>query len=146
MIIPHKYDFLIVGSSLFGATFAHFAYKAGKRYLVIDKCPHVGGNVYCKNIARINIHMYGMHIFHTSNKEVWDFVNGIVPFNRYMNSPIANFRDEIYTLHFNMNKFRAMWGISTPLEAQKIIAEQRREKHRSSYGECKSRAILKNRP
>lgn len=121
------FDYLIVGSGLYGATFAHLAHKAGKRCLVIDKRQHLGGNIYCEDIAGIQVHEYGAHIFHTSNKKVWDFVNGIVPFNRYTNSPIANFRGELYNLPFNMNTFHAMWGVRTPLEAQKIIAKQRRE-------------------
>ena len=124
------YDYLIVGTGLFGATFAHFAHKAGKRCLVIDKRPHLGGNVYCENIAGINVHKYGAHIFHTSNKKVWDFVNAIVPFNRYTNSPVANYRGCLYNLPFNMNTFHQMWGVKTPDEAQKIIAEQKKEAER----------------
>ena len=123
----HKLDFLIVGSGLYGATFAHMARKAGKRCLVIDKRSHLGGNVYCENINGINVHKYGAHIFHTSNKEVWDFVNAIVPFNRYTNSPIANYQGELYNLPFNMNTFHQMWGVVTPQEAQEIIDEQRAE-------------------
>ncbi len=121
------FDHLIVGSGLFGATFAHQARKAGKRCLVIDKRPHLGGNVYCENVRGINVHKYGAHIFHTSNKEVWDFVNGIVPFNRYTNSPVANYRGELYNLPFNMNTFHQMWGVVTPEEAQRKIEEQRAE-------------------
>ncbi len=119
------YDFLIVGSGLFGATFAYFARKRGKRCLVIDKRPQLGGNVYCENIEGINVHKYGAHIFHTSSKEVWDFVNSIVPFNRYTNSPIANYHGKLYNLPFNMNTFHQMWGVTTPEEAMAKIAEQR---------------------
>ncbi len=122
-----KYDYLIVGSGLFGATFAHLAHKAGKRCLVIDKRPHLGGNVYCEDIEGIHVHKYGAHIFHTSNREVWDFVNGIVPFNRYTNSPVANFRGELYNLPFNMNTFHQMWGVVTPEQARSKIEEQRTE-------------------
>ena len=100
-----KYDYLIVGSGLFGATFAHLAHKQGKTCLVIDKRPHLGGNIYCENIEGINVHKYGAHIFHTSNKEVWDFVNAIVEFNRYTNSPVANYKGKLYNLPFNMNTF-----------------------------------------
>lgn len=122
-----KYDYLIVGSGLFGATFAYFAHKQGKKCLVIDKRPQLGGNVYCENIEGINVHKYGAHIFHTSNKEVWDFVNSIVPFNRYTNSPVANFHGKLYNLPFNMNTFSEMWGVKTPAEAQAKIDEQRAE-------------------
>lgn len=119
------YDYLIVGSGLFGATFAHFAHKQGKRCLVIDKRPQLGGNVYCENIGGINVHKYGAHIFHTSNKWVWDFVNSIVPFNRYTNSPVANYKGKLYNLPFNMNTFYQMWGVTTPEEAQAKLDEQR---------------------
>ena len=118
------YDFLIVGSGLFGATFAYCAKQAGKRSLVIDKRPHLGGNVYCESIEGINVHKYGAHILHTSNKEVWDFVNSIVPFNRYTNSPIANYKGELYSLPFNMYTFNRMWGVVTPDEAAKKINER----------------------
>lgn len=121
------YDYLIVGSGLFGATFAFKAYKAGKRCLVIDKRHHLGGNVYCEKIEDINVHKYGAHIFHTSNKDVWDFVNRIVPFNRYTNSPIANFKGKLFNLPFNMNTFNQMWGVSTPIEANKKLNEQKEE-------------------
>lgn len=121
------YDYLIVGAGLYGATFAHLAHKTGKRCLVIDKRLHRGGNIYCENIQGINVHKYGAHIFHTSNKKIWDFVNDIVPFNRYTNSPIANYRGELYNLPFNMNTFHQMWGVITPEEAQAILAEQRIE-------------------
>lgn len=121
------YDYLIVGSGLFGATYAYLANKAGKKCLVIDKRPHLGGNVYCENIEGINVHKYGAHIFHTSNKDVWEFVNSIVEFNRYTNSPIANYKGEIYNLPFNMNTFCRMWpDVHTPAEAQARIDEQRK--------------------
>ena len=120
-----KYDYLIVGSGLFGATFAYMAKQRGKKCLVIDKRRNLGGNLYCENIEGINVHKYGAHIFHTSNKKVWDFVNSIVEFNRYTNSPIANFRDELYSLPFNMNTFYQIWGVKTPKEAKEKIEEQR---------------------
>lgn len=120
-------SFLIVGSGLFGATFAYRAKKAGKRCLVIDKPHHLGGNIYCENIQGINVHKHGAHIFHTSNKEIWDFVNDIVPFNRYTDSPITNYRGELYNLPFNMNTFHQIWGIIFPEEAQAIIDEHRAE-------------------
>lgn len=122
-----KYDYLIVGSGLFGATFAHLATRQGKKCLVIDKRQHLGGNVYCEEIEGINVHKYGAHIFHTSNKEVWDFVNSIVPFNRYTNSPVARYGGRLYNLPFNMNTFYQMWGVTTPGEAQAKLDEQRRE-------------------
>lgn len=122
-----KYDYLIVGSGLFGATFAYFAKKQGKRCIVIDKRPQLGGNVYCENIEGINVHKYGAHIFHTSNKEVWDFVNSIVEFNRFTNSPVANYKGKLYNLPFNMNTFYQMWGVTTPAEAAAKIEEQKAE-------------------
>lgn len=123
-----KYDYLIVGSGLYGATFAHQVKKVGKRCLVIDKRPHLGGNVYCENIEGINVHKYGAHIFHTSNKQVWDFVNSIVEFNRYTNSPIANYKGELFNLPFNMNTFSKMWpDVHTPKEALAKIDEQKAE-------------------
>lgn len=122
-----QYDYLIVGSGLFGSTFAYFAQRAGKKCLVIDKRPQLGGNLYCENIERINVHKYGAHIFHTSNKQVWDFVNSIVEFNRYTNSPVANYRGKLYNLPFNMNTFYQMWGVTTPEEAQAKLEEQREE-------------------
>ena len=121
------YDYLIVGSGLFGATFAHLATKQGKNCLVIDKRPHLGGNVYCESIEGINVHKYGAHIFHTNNKEVWDFVNSIVEFNRYTNSPVANYNGKFYNLPFNMNTFHQMWGVKTPEEAKAKIEEQKAE-------------------
>ena len=122
-----KYDYLIIGAGLFGATFAYKAKQAGKTCLVIDKRPHLGGNVYCENIEGINVHKYGAHIFHTSNKEVWDFVNSIVPFNRYTNSPVVNYKGKLYNLPFNMNTFYQMWGVTTPEEAKAKIEEQKAE-------------------
>ena len=122
-----KYDYLIVGSGLYGATFAHLAHKQGKKCLVIDKRAHLGGNIYCENIEGINVHKYGAHIFHTSNKKVWKFVNSIVEFNRYTNSPVANYQGKLYNLPFNMNTFYQMWGVTTPEEAQAKIDEQKAE-------------------
>ena len=122
-----EYDYLIVGTGIYGATFACMAYRQGKRCLVIDKRNHLGGNVYCENIEGINVHKYGAHIFHTSNKKVWDFANSIVEFNRYTNSPIANYKGRQYNLPFNMNTFYQMWGVLTPAEAQAKIEEQRQE-------------------
>ena len=122
-----KYDYLIVGSGLFGATFAYLAKKAGKKCLVIDKRPHLGGNVYCEKVEGINVHQYGAHIFHTSNKKVWDFVNSIVEFNRYTNCPVANYNGKLYNLPFNMNTFYQMWGVLTPEEAKAKIEEQKKE-------------------
>ena len=125
--MKHRYDYLIVGSGLFGATFAYRARQAGKRCLVIDKRPQLGGNVYCERIEHINVHKYGAHIFHTSNKKVWDFVNGIVEFNRYTNCPVANYKGELYNLPFHMNTFCQMWGVRTPEEAKAKIEEQKAE-------------------
>ncbi len=122
-----KFDYFIVGSGLFGATFANRAFKAGKKCLVIDKRLHLGGNVYCENVEGINVHKYGAHIFHTNNKLVWDFVNSIVEFNRYTNSPVANYKGKLYNLPFNMNTFYQMWGVTTPAEAQAKIEEQKAE-------------------
>lgn len=120
-----KYDYLIVGSGLFGATFAYLAKQVGKECLVIDKRSHIGGNVYCENIEGINIHKYGAHIFHTSDKEIWDFVNSLVEFNRYTNCPIANYEGKLFNLPFNMNTFYQMWGVKTPEEAQAKLEDQR---------------------
>lgn len=123
-----KYDYLIVGAGLFGATFAYLAHKQGKHCLVIDKRPHTGGNIHCQEIEGINVHKYGAHIFHTSDKEIWDFVNSIVPFNRYTNCPVALAPNgRLYNLPFNMNTFYQMWGAKTPEEAQAKLEEQRRE-------------------
>ncbi|MED2036686.1 MULTISPECIES: UDP-galactopyranose mutase [Bacillus] len=121
------YDYLIVGAGLFGAVFAHEASKKGKKCLVIDKRNHIGGNVYTENIEGINVHKYGAHIFHTNNKKIWDYVNGFVEFNRYTNSPVANFKGEIYNLPFNMNTFNKLWGVITPQEAKEKIEEQKRD-------------------
>lgn len=121
----NTYDYLIVGAGLFGATFAHFAHRAGRRCLVIDKRPHLGGNVYCADVDGIHVHQYGAHIFHTSDSEVWNFVNKFVTFNRYTNSPVASYGGKLYNLPFNMNTFYQMWGVRTPAEAQRRIEEQR---------------------
>jgi UDP-galactopyranose mutase len=120
-----KYDFLIVGAGLFGSVFAHEATKQGKKCLVIDKRRHIGGNVYTENIEGINVHKYGAHIFHTSNKKVWDYVNYFVGFNRFTNSPVANYKGKLYNLPFNMNTFYQLWGVKTPEEAKAKIEEQR---------------------
>ena len=125
--MDEQYDYLIVGAGIYGATFACMAHRLGKRCLVIDKRNHLGGNIYCENIEGINVHKYGAHIFHTSNKKVWDFVNDIVEFNRYTNSPIAYSKGKQYNLPFNMNTFYQMWGVLTPAEAQAKIEEQRQE-------------------
>lgn len=122
-----KYDYLIVGSGLFGATFAYEAKQARKKCLVIDKRPHFGGNVYCESVEGINVHKYGPHIFHTSNKKVWDFVNSLVEFNRYTNCTVANYRGKLYNLPFNMNTFYQIWGVRTPEEAKTKIEEQKAE-------------------
>ena len=121
----YKYDFLIVGAGLYGSTFAYFAKQQGKKCLVIDKRSHLGGNIYCENIEGINVHKYGAHIFHTNNKEVWDFVNSIVEFNRYTNCPVANYKGKLFNLPFNMNTFYQMWGVTTPVEAINKIEEQK---------------------
>lgn len=121
------YDFLIVGSGLFGAMFAYLAHQQGKKSLVIDKRAHLGGNIYCEYVEGINVHKYGAHIFHTSNKQVWDFVNSMVEFNRYTNSPVANYKGKLYNLPFNMNTFYQMWGVTTPEEAMAKIEEQKAE-------------------
>lgn len=123
-----RYDYLIVGAGLFGATFAHLATRRGRRCLVIDKRPHTGGNIYCEQIEGINVHKYGAHIFHTSDEEVWRFVNALTPFNRYTNSPVAVAPDgRLYNLPFNMNTFAELWGVRTPAEAQARLDEQRRQ-------------------
>ncbi len=120
-----EYDFLIVGAGLYGCVFAHELKKLGKKCLVIDKRAHLGGNVYCEETEGINVHKYGAHIFHTSNKKVWNYVNDIVEFNRYTNSPVARYKDELYNLPFNMNTFVQMWGVKTPDDAQKKLDEQK---------------------
>ena len=122
-----KFDVLIVGSGLYGALSAWKARKEGKKCLVIDRRPQAGGNLYCENIEGINVHTYGPHIFHTSNKKVWDFVNSLVPFNNFINCPLANYHGELYNLPFNMNTFHQMWGVTTPAQAEAIIREQKRE-------------------
>lgn len=122
-----QYDYLIVGSGLFGATFAYRAKQEGKKCLVIEKRTHLGGNIYCEQIEGINVHKYGAHIFHTNNKQVWDFVNSIVEFNRYTNCPVANYKGKLYNLPFNMNTFYQMWGVTTPAQAQAKIDEQKAE-------------------
>ena len=122
-----KYDYLIVGAGLFGATFAYEAKKRGKSCLVIDKRDHIGGNIYCESIEGINVHKYGAHIFHTNNKEVWDYINQFADFNRYTNSPVANYKGELYNLPFNMNTFYQMWGVKTPEEAKAKINQQKEE-------------------
>lgn len=121
-----KYDYLIIGAGLFGATFAFEAKKRGKKCLVIDRRNYIGGNVYCENIEGINVHKYGAHIFHTSDKQIWEYVNQFTEFNRYTNSPIANYNGEIYNLPFNMNTFNKLWGVKTPEEARKKIEEQKK--------------------
>ena len=122
-----KYDFLIVGAGLFGCMFAHLATQRGKKCLVIDKRPHLGGNLYCEHLEGIHVHRYGAHIFHTNSKRVWDFVNSLVEFNRFTNSPVANYKGQLYNLPFNMNTFYQMWGVTTPAEAQAKLDEQRAE-------------------
>ena len=122
-----KYDYILVGSGLYYGVFAWFAKQKGKKCLVLEKRDHIGGNVYCENTEGIHVHKYGAHIFHTSNKEVWQFVNSLAEFNRYTNSPVANYKGEMYNMPFNMNTFSKMWNISTPAEAKKIIEEQKKE-------------------
>lgn len=121
------YDYLIVGSGLYGATFAYLARKAGKKCLVIDRRAHLGGNIFCEDIDGIHVHKYGAHIFHTSDKKVWDFVNQFAEFNRYTNSPVANFHGKLFNLPFNMNTFYQMWGVTTPAEAAAKIEEQKKQ-------------------
>ena len=130
----NRFDYLIVGSGLFGATFAFFAKQQGKKVIVIDKRSHTGGNVYCEYVEGINVHKYGAHIFHTSNRKVWDFVNSFVPFNRYTNSPVAQYKGKLYNLPFNMNTFYQMWGAVTPDEARAIIDEQKSDALRALQG------------
>ena len=121
------YDYLIIGAGLYGAVFAHEAKQAGKKCLVVDKRIHLGGNIYCEDVNGIHVHKYGAHIFHTSNKSVWDYVNRLVNFNRFTNSPIANYQGRLYNLPFNMNTFYQLWGVRTPDEARQKIQEQRDE-------------------
>ena len=122
-----RYDFLVVGAGLFGATFANEVKAAGKSVLVIDKRPNIAGNVYTEDIDGIHVHKYGAHIFHTNNKQVWDYVNQFAVFNRFTNSAVANYKGELYSLPFNMYTFNKMWGVVTPEEAAAKIEEQRRE-------------------
>ncbi|MCR5313116.1 MAG: UDP-galactopyranose mutase [Bacteroidaceae bacterium] len=131
-----QYDYLIVGTGLYGAVAAYLLSKKGKKCLLIDKRPHIGGNVYTEDIRGINVHKYGAHIFHTSNKKVWDFVNSFVEFNRYTNSPVANYKGELYNLPFNMNTFYQMWGVKTPAEAEAKIAEQKAEEVEKLKAKC----------
>lgn len=136
-----KYDFLIVGAGLYGAVFANEANKQGKKCLIIDKRNHIGGNIYTENVENINVHKYGAHIFHTSNKEVWDYVNKFSQFNSYINSPIANYKGEIFNLPFNMNTFNKMWGVITPEEAKKKIEDQRTKNYVSNPKNLEEQAI-----
>lgn len=135
------YDYLIVGSGLYGATFAYLANKAGKKCLVIDKRPQLGGNIFCADVDGIHVHKYGAHIFHTSNKHVWDFVNSFVPFNRYTNSPVANFHGKLFNLPFNMNTFYQLWGVTTPDEARSKIEEQKKATEITEPKNLKEQAI-----
>ena len=136
-----KYDFLIVGTGLFGAVSAYLLKKKGYSILLIDKRDHIGGNVYTKQVNGINVHQYGAHIFHTSNKKVWDFVNSFVEFNRYTNSPVANYKGKLYNLPFNMNTFYQMWGVKTPEEARAKIEEQKKEYHIENPQNLEEQAI-----
>ena len=122
-----KYDYLIVGAGLSGAIFAYEANKRNKKCLVIDKRPHIAGNIYTENIEGINVHKYGAHIFHTSNKEVWEYINNFAEFNNYINSPVARYKDELYNMPFNMNTFNKLWGVKTPKEAKEKIEEEKRK-------------------
>ena len=122
-----KYDYLIVGAGLYGAVMAHELGKKGKKCLVIDRRDHIAGNIYCEDIEGIHVHKYGAHIFHTSDRKIWEYVNQFAEFNNYINSPVAVYKNELYNLHFNMNTFSKMWGIRTPEEARKIIERQRKE-------------------
>lgn len=136
------YDYLIVGSGLYGATFAYLAHKSGKRVLVIDKRNHTGGNIHCECIEGINVHTYGAHIFHTSNKKVWNFVNSFVEFNHYINSPVANFHGKLYNLPFNMNTFYELWNVKTPQEAMEKIGEQRKATGITSPKNLEEQALI----
>ena len=136
-----KYDYLIVGAGLFGSIFAYEANKKGKRCLVIDKRNHIAGNIYTKEVEGIQVHEYGAHIFHTSNKEVWDYINQFAEFNRYTNSPIANYHGEIYNMPFNMNTFNKLWGVVAPEEAQEKIEEEKKEYNVSEPKNLEEQAI-----
>lgn len=136
-----KYDYLIVGSGLFGSIFAYEANKRGKKCLVIDKRNHIGGNIYCENIEGINVHKYGAHIFHTSNKEVWEYVNSFIEFNRYTNCPVANYKGELFNLPFNMNTFYQLWKVKTPKEALAKIEEQVKESNIKTPQNLEEQAI-----
>lgn len=136
-----KYDYAIVGSGLFGSIFAYEANKRGKKCLVIDKRNHIGGNIYTKGIENINVHEYGAHIFHTSNKQVWDYINNFTEFNRYTNSPVAIYKDELYNMPFNMNTFNKLWGVKTPSEAKAKIEEQVKESNISEPKNLEEQAI-----
>lgn len=136
-----KYDYLIVGSGLYGSIFAYEANKRGKKCLVIDKRNHIGGNIYTKEIENINVHEYGAHIFHTSNKQVWDYINNFTEFNRYTNSPVAIYKDELYNMPFNMNTFNKLWGVKTPSEAKAKIEEQVKESNISEPKNLEEQAI-----
>ena len=122
-----KYDYLVVGAGLFGSVFAYEANKIGKKVLVIEKRPHIAGNIYTENIEGINVHKYGAHIFHTSNKEVWDYIRKFAKFNNFINSPIAKYKNEVYNLPFNMNTFNELWGALTPDEARLKIEQEQNE-------------------
>lgn len=135
------YDYVIVGAGLFGAVFAHFAQAQGKKCLVLDRRPHIAGNIYTEKVEGIDVHTYGAHIFHTSNKEVWDFVNQFVTFNRFTNSPVANYKGELYNLPFNMNTFYQMWGVKTPAEAKAKIAEQQQAEAREEVRNLEEQAL-----
>ena len=137
-----KYDYLIVGSGLFGSIFAYEATKRGKKCLVIEKRNHIGGNIYCENVEGINVHKYGAHIFHTSNKKVWEYVNNLAEFNNYINSPVANYRGELYNLPFNMNTFYQLWKVKTPAEAKAKIEEQLSEININEPKNLEEQAIL----
>ena len=136
-----KYDYLIVGSGLFGSIIAYEMTKKGKKCLVIEKRDHIGGNVYTENTENINVHKYGAHIFHTNNKKVWEYINEFAEFNRYTNSPVANYKGELYNLPFNMNTFYQMWGVKTPQEAKAKIEEQKAEYHIENPKNLEEQAI-----
>ena len=137
-----KYDYLIVGAGLFGGTFAYEMTKRGKKCLVIEKRPHTGGNIYCEKINNINVHKYGAHIFHTSNKAIWEYINNFTEFNNYVNSPIANYRNELYNLPFNMNTFTKIWpDVITPEDAKKKIMEEVNELNGKTPSNLEEQAI-----